>query len=226
MGFEVYWKYEKDTFWKELIRGPFSHGTLPNGVGKLGDELRCFELFALRHGEKLYIGRRTSGLVKAEIVPRDVVTGENTSWEEGAENANRSTGDQSSSSRDLNGLGKTEEDGMESIMGQWNEYYPSPLRPEFVFWTDGGWGCLLRNPAMIAQTLMEGPKGIRGLVSLVCKGDMMDYNRGGRGSREDEEGIGCGRRLNLVPIPDCTYVQIARLTVKRLGSIGSIGSQL
>ena len=175
MGFEAYWKDEKEPSWEESIRGPFSHGTLPNGVGKLGDEVRCFELFALRHGGKLHIGRSASGLVKAEIIPRDVVTGENTSEEERAGNAKRSTGDQSYYGRDLNGLGRTEEDGMESIMEHWNGYYPSPLGPEIFFWTDGGWGCLLRNPAMVAQTLMEGPKGIRKLVNLVCKCDMMDY---------------------------------------------------
>ena len=28
---------------------------------------------------------------------------------------------------------------------------------------------------MVSQTILEGPKGIRGLVSLVCKGDMMGY---------------------------------------------------
>ena len=28
---------------------------------------------------------------------------------------------------------------------------------------------------MVSQTLLEGPKGSRGLVSLVRKGDMMDY---------------------------------------------------
>ena len=175
MGLEAYWKNETEPFWKESIRGPFTHGTLPNGVGKLGDEVRCFELFALRHGEKLYIGRSTSGLVKAEIIPRSVVTGESTSGEEGADKANRSARDQGSYGRDLDGLWRTEEDAMESIMGHWNGYYPSPLGPEIFFWTDGGWGCLLRNPAMVAQTLVEGPQGIRGLVSLVCKGDMMDY---------------------------------------------------
>ncbi|KAK4693687.1 hypothetical protein P7C71_g3758, partial [Lecanoromycetidae sp. Uapishka_2] len=175
MGFEAYWKNEKEPFWKESIRGPFSHGTLPTGVGKLGDEVRCFELFALRHGEKLFIGRSTSGLVRTEIVPRDVLTGENTGIGEGAENASRSTRDQSPRGRHFNPLGKTEEDDMASIMGHWNGYYPTPMGPEIFFWTDGGWGCLLRNPAMVAQTLLEGPQGVRGLVSLVCKGDMMDY---------------------------------------------------
>ena len=174
MGFEAYWKDEKEPFWKESIRGPFSHGTLPSGVGKLGEEVRCFELFALRYGEKLYIGRSTTGLVKADIIPPDVLTGQNTGGEEGAETANEER-DPSSYGTRLNGLGENEEDGMESIMGHWNGYYPTPLGPEIFFWTDGGWGCLLRNPAMVSQTLVKGPKGIRGLVSLVCKGDMMSY---------------------------------------------------
>lgn len=28
---------------------------------------------------------------------------------------------------------------------------------------------------MVSQTLLEGPKSIRGLVSLVCKCDLIDY---------------------------------------------------
>ena len=175
MGFEAYWKDEKEPFWKESIRGPFSHGTLPSGVGKLGEEERCFELFALRHGEKLYIGRSTSGLVRAEIVPRDVLTGQDTGGEQGAAGGNEEKGNASAYGGELNGMEKTEQDGIASIMGHWNGYYPAPLGPEIFLWTDGGWGCLFRNPAMVSQTLLQGPKGIRGLVSLVCKGDMMDY---------------------------------------------------
>ena len=44
--------------------------------GKAGRESEMFrELFALRHGEKLYIRRSSSGLVRAEIVPVDVLNG-------------------------------------------------------------------------------------------------------------------------------------------------------
>lgn len=50
----------------------------------------------------------------------------------------------------LNGLGKTEADEMVSIMDPWDGYYPTPLGPEIFFWTDAGWGCSLRNPAMVA----------------------------------------------------------------------------
>ena len=75
VGFEAYWKEEEEPLWKESIRGPFSHGTMPNGAGNLGKEVRCFELFALRHGEKLFVGKSTCGLVRAEMIPRDVLTG-------------------------------------------------------------------------------------------------------------------------------------------------------
>lgn len=116
----------------------------------------------------MYMGRTTSGLVRAEIVPRDALTGENTNGKEGADNESRSTRDQSSYGRDPNGLGETEDDGLELFMGHCNGYYPTPMGPGIFFWTDGGWGYLLRNPAMVAQRLVEEPKGIRGIVSLVC----------------------------------------------------------
>ena len=112
-------------------------------------------------------------MAKADIIPRDVLTGQNTGGMEGAERTNE--GESSSYGRQLTGLGKTEQDGMDSIMGRWNGSYPTPLGPEIFFWTDRGWGCLLRKPAMVSQTLLEGSKSIHGLVSLVCKCDMIDY---------------------------------------------------
>lgn len=82
------------------------------------------------------IGRSTSGFVKADIIPRDVLTGKNTGGMEGAERKNE--GETSSYGRQLTGLGKTEQDGMDSIRGHWNGSYPTPLGPEIFFWTDRG----------------------------------------------------------------------------------------
>ncbi|KAF6220725.1 hypothetical protein HO133_003158 [Letharia lupina] len=80
------------------------------------------------------IGRSTSGLAKVDIIPRDVLTGQNTGGMEGAERTNE--GESSSYGRQLTGLGKKKQ--------------------EIFFWTDRGWGRLLRKPAMVSQTLLEG----------------------------------------------------------------------
>lgn len=78
---------------------------------KPGDGLRCFELFALRHGEQLFIGRSTNALLMAEIIPRDILTGQNIGWVEGAGGiVTEGEEEPSSYSRQpLNGLEETEE---------------------------------------------------------------------------------------------------------------------
>lgn len=43
------------------------------------EEIRCLELSALRHGETLFVERSTRGSVRADIVSRDVLTGQNAS---------------------------------------------------------------------------------------------------------------------------------------------------
>lgn len=53
------------------------------------------------------IGRSTSGLAKADIIPRDVLTGQNTGGMEGAERTNE--GESSSYGRQLTGLRETEQ---------------------------------------------------------------------------------------------------------------------
>jgi len=52
---EAYWQDSDTTFRKQSARGPFSHGSLPLGVGKVGGEKRCSELFALRHEKKTFM---------------------------------------------------------------------------------------------------------------------------------------------------------------------------
>lgn len=94
------------------------------------------------------MGSSTSGLVKAEIIPRDILTGQNIAWVEGGEGTDKGEEEPSSySGQRLNGLEETDGDGM----GQWCGYYPAPLGPEIFFWTDRGWRCLLlRNLAMVS----------------------------------------------------------------------------
>ncbi len=113
------------------------HETLANGVGKLSEEARCFELFAPRPREKPYIGRSTSGLVRAEIVPRGCLDWPEGTWRGGRWSHKRSTGRPRLLRKGTQRLGgkRRRQNGVyhESLNG----YYPIPLWLEFFFWTDG-----------------------------------------------------------------------------------------
>ena len=41
--------------WKLNTNGPFSHSSMPTGIGAIGDKLKSFELFELRAGENLSV---------------------------------------------------------------------------------------------------------------------------------------------------------------------------
>lgn len=113
--------------------------------------------------------------MRAQIVPKDVLTGGSIGRPERAEGTDNGEREPIPCGRPLDGLGKTEQDGIEYIMGHETEHYSTPLGPEVFFYINGGWGCLLRYLTMVPLTLLGRPKGTRGLISLVCKGDMMDY---------------------------------------------------
>ena len=179
--FEAYRGGDEKPFWKESPRGPFSHGSLPVGVGSAGDERRCFELFALEVGENMYVGtskvgtqgeeRVPEGLVRAEVIHSDILRGEGGGRACGAEIVGEGTG----LGEEAVPMKTSAEDGQLSKLGHWTGSYPVKLPDDLFFWTDRGWGCLVRKPALVSQEFLQGPLGVRGLVSVVCEGDYMDF---------------------------------------------------